>query len=90
MLNCSFLSKSDAQVQDPIPGDIKRTLPVDSSPIEWSNRYWMYDAAVEGDDAYTELNPHPPMYNPDLDRWTNRVCVESCYYWDAHRYMPEP
>jgi len=68
-----------------------------SSPIEWSNEFFMYDCGEvvsldpDGiqliDEPFTKWNPHPPGYNQRLDRWTNRVCVESCYYWDFARYL---
>jgi hypothetical protein len=88
MLNCSVLDMIKDDRSEEATGGIR-----DSSPIEWSNRFWMYDPTITAspEDAYFIWNPHPPGYDPVLDRWTNRVDVKSCYYWDWYRWLvPAP
>ena len=57
------------------------------SPIEWSNKRSMYDWQASPD-PFTTWNPHPPQHNYSQDRWTNRVCVESCYFWEIGVLVP--
>lgn len=49
----------------------------EQSPIEWPNAHGMYNRNVPG--VFTLCNPDPPVYA--AGRWTNRISVESCYYW---------
>ena len=66
MLNCSPLGKHDGETE--------------SSPVEWSNAFWMYDVSQSAQD-FEKDNPDPPQYGSQQGRWTNRVAVESCHYW---------
>jgi hypothetical protein len=54
------------------------------SPIEWSNNEMMYNPDYDepAGDRFTVWNPDPPQYNIGQQRWTNRVSVESCFYWE--------
>lgn len=48
------------------------------SPIHYSNSFTMFQSS----NWNLVHNPHPPNYDSILDRWTNRVHAESCYYCD--------
>ena len=61
----------------------EKTGAAPNSPIEWLNEFMMDYPDGTAPPPPNDRNPNPPLYDSTVARWSNRLCTESCYYWDA-------